>query len=321
MSTKENVMKTKRFIAVSLLLIVLLVAGLTGFSSAAAENRTKLDVLLDLPAAVQIAEQVVPLDLGEPGQVTLLDAEVFLFESTSTGQVYRIYVAVPPGYDPASKKGYPVVYSLDANWHFPIDAYGFRSLLMGGELKEVIIVGIGYDTDDDNEVAQLRAQDMLPGLNGPAFLEFIQEELIPEIEGNYNADPKDRTLAGHSYGGLFTLYALFHATDTFQRYLAMSPALWYGFDEYERVVFAYEEAYAAENKKLPVELFLSVGELEPEEQYGGLWMVSNLIEFNEVLEGRNYKGLELEMVIVEALGHAGCYPSAFTRGLVEVFFP
>jgi predicted alpha/beta superfamily hydrolase len=49
--------------------------------------------------------------------------------------------------------------------------------------------------------------------------------LIPFIESKYRAAKNDRTLMGSSYGGLFTLYAMFHETALFQRYVLTSPAL------------------------------------------------------------------------------------------------
>jgi predicted alpha/beta superfamily hydrolase len=39
------------------------------------------------------------------------------------------------------------------------------------------------------------------------FLDFIEKELVPHVEGRYPVTDF-RTLIGHSYGGLFTIYAL-----------------------------------------------------------------------------------------------------------------
>jgi predicted alpha/beta superfamily hydrolase len=63
-------------------------------------------------------------------------------------------------------------------------------------------------------VACKRLLDRLPGDakgsgEGPKFLAFLKSELIPLIEANYRADPARRILGGHSFGGLFTLYAMF----------------------------------------------------------------------------------------------------------------
>jgi predicted alpha/beta superfamily hydrolase len=124
----------------------------------------------------------------------------------------------------------------------------------------------------------------------------------------------DRTIAGASYGGLFPLYVLFHAPQTFNRYIAVSPALWWN----ERVIFEHEETFAGESADLPVKLFLSVGGLE-EGQYPVSKMVSNLREFHNRLEDRTYTGLDMEMVIFEYETHHSVIPGAFSKGLRTVF--
>ena len=296
-------MRTRRMLSGIVLLVIVLLGG---YSSAA--------------SGMEISKQGVAPDVTPAGPVTILDAEEFVFHSAITGRDYRIYIGLPPGYAERADRPpkYPVIYSLDANWHFTIDVGSSRFLNVGFEFDPTIVVGIGYPTDDRWELEELRAWDYRPGYGAEAFLRFIQEELVPYIDATYRTDKQDRTLAGHSYGGLFTLYTLFHDTKTFKRYVAMSPALWYGYEyEGQRLIFDYEAAYAAENAQLPVNLFLSVGELEPEELYG-FRMVSNLIEFYEVLASRDYEGLALEMDVIDGLGHAGCYPGAFTRGLFEV---
>ena len=312
-------MRTKRILLGSLLLLLVL---FTGYSSAIAEGSASYKMMTGVPAAVQITQLDVPPEPVTPEAATILDSEVSIFSSEITGLDYRIYVALPQGYTERedTPPKYPVVYMLDANWHFGIVTGITRALAnLSGEMGKVIIVGIGYPTDDNNEVMNLRAWDMLPGRGAEAFLEFMEEELIPHIDANYRTTKKvNRTLVGHSYGGLFTLYTLFNATDTFQKYIAMSPALWYGYEyDGQRVVFDYEEAYASVNQKLPVDLFLSVGEFEPEELWN-LWMVRNLIEFHQVMEDRAYDKLNMEMVIMEGVNHASSYPGAVTRGLLEV---
>lgn len=58
-------------------------------------------------------------------------------------------------------------------------------------------------------------------------LEFLREELIPFIEANYRADrdPSPRALTGSSFGGLFTLIALFTEPAPCGGYVAASPAV------------------------------------------------------------------------------------------------
>ncbi len=310
-------MKTRKLLLGALLLSMVL---LTGYSSVAAGDGSAV-----APIARDASEPRPARNQEPEDSVTLPDTDVRVFKSKITGRKYRIYVSLPMGYsaEAAGPEGYPVVYLLDGNWHFPTTMGIARFLSPSGELPDMIIVGIGYPTDDDAELETLRQTDLLPGVGADPFLAFIQEELMPYIDRTYLTNPQDRTLVGHSYGGLFTLYALFTATDTFQRYIALSPALFYHPDwNGQRLIFDLEEAYAGGHGALPVELFLSVGETELEELSWGnvtLWMVSNLIEFNDVLESREYEGLALEMRIVDEAFHCAALPIGVTYGLMAVF--
>ena len=56
------------------------------------------------------------------------------------------------------------------------------------------------------------------------FSNFIEAGLIPYVENNYRAT-NYRTLIGHSYGGLFTIYTLLNHPYLFSNYLAIDPSL------------------------------------------------------------------------------------------------
>jgi predicted alpha/beta superfamily hydrolase len=243
--------------------------------------------------------------------VMIPGTELRTLYSSVTSKDYTIYVALPAGYS-SSGDTYPVVYLLDGDMWFGLTTGMVPILAFEGSLPELIIVGIGYGTHDIDEWFELRERDLSSGAG--EFLRFIQEELMPYIDSNYRTDPTDRTIVGHSLGGLFTVYALFHAPETFDRYIAASPALWWD----DRVAFDYEENFARDHSELPVRLFLSVGELE-EEQFPGARMVSNLEEFHANLESRNYDGLEIEMVIMEDETHGSVISGAFSRGFRVVF--
>ena len=131
---------------------------------------------------------------------------------------------------------------------------------------------------------------------------------MSHINSNYRTDPTDSTIVGHSFGGLFALYVLFHEPDTFRRYVASSPSLWWD----KKVTFEYEREYASKHTKLPAKMFLSVGSLEGP-------MVSNVEELVRVLEQRKYVGLEWESHIFEDEGHFSVGGPAICRGISSVF--
>jgi predicted alpha/beta superfamily hydrolase len=213
---------------------------------------------------------------------------------------------------------YPVVYLLDADLWFGAVTDPTRLLHWELGLPELVIVGIGYGTswDDVDEFQRLRNIDLtptnvetIPGSGGTGeFLRFIQEDLFPFINYNYRTNPVDRTIAGLSDGALFSLYVLFHASETFNRYVAFSPhSAWD-----DRVIFQYEDGFAKESAELPAKLFLAVGSLDRD-------FASDLSEFHRRLEKRNYAGLEMGMVIMEEETHLSVFPGAFSRGLRTVF--
>jgi predicted alpha/beta superfamily hydrolase len=140
----------------------------------------------------------------------------------------------------------------------------------------------------------------------------MKEDLIPIIESDYRAASSRRILAGHSLGGLFVLYALFHNADLFQGYVASSPSIWFG----DKAIFTIEEKYWQNEHDLLANLFLSVGEKEERKESG---MVSNLVRFSALLESREYAGLTLKSQIFNDLNHCEYAAPGFVLGLKFVF--
>jgi predicted alpha/beta superfamily hydrolase len=203
---------------------------------------------------------------------------------------------------------------LDGQWDFKLLDSIYGGLYYDGFVPEMIIVGITY-SGNNPDYGALRAMDYTPVHDGffpgsgeaPKFLAFLKEELLPYIESSYRADPSQRMLMGSSFGGTFTLYALFSEPTLFGGYIAASPVVTYG----QRFAFQQEADYADSHKDLPVRLFLSVGELEDL-----AWPVK---EFMGILSQRNYAELEMETRIIEGERHASNKPEAYNRGLRFLF--
>jgi predicted alpha/beta superfamily hydrolase len=68
------------------------------------------------------------------------------------------------------------------------------------------------------------------------FLSFLSDELFPIVDEKYPTRDY-RVLIGHSYGGLFVVYALTSRPELFRAYLACSP--WFG-EVDEKVIKAVE---------------------------------------------------------------------------------
>jgi uncharacterized protein len=282
-----------------------------------------------------------PVFAAEPnivGQVTLSDTERFTLAAENIEQTFQIDVSFPLGYQVGSED-YPVVYLLDGNSMFPVVDNNLKGLQLGAEIPGIILVAIGYELENEMEAFILRTRDLVPTFdavwteemrNAPApnglpenispggadeFLNFINNELKPVINARYRVDASDQTLAGYSFGGLFSLFTLFNHPDSFDRYVIGSPSIWW----HEQVSFDYEEQYAQTHSDLAKTVFISSGGLEEPPGSEAFAMVSNAREMERRLRARGYPNLQLEYLIFDGETHMSGYGVSTNRGLKAVF--
>jgi len=197
-------------------------------------------------------------------------------ESSHVGDRFRIFVAPPMAPEPGKK--YPVLYALDGNGTYSV-AEAIRTMSLGFELPQMYVVSIGYPVDSFPETMAIRQRDLTPNAGGEleaatlggaggtadyppgggaAFLAFLREELRPMIESQFDVDPDDSIIGGASLGGLFPTWVLLTQPDSFNRYICVSPAIWWNQEE----VWQWEDAYAGQHDDLQAEAFFSAGGLE-----------------------------------------------------------
>lgn len=258
------------------------------------------------------AQENTDMDIAvPPSRVEIPNTQLLKITSSIVGQEYDLYVHLPRNYGSADQK-HPVLYLLDAQWDFPLVTAIFGQQFYDGFLPGLVIVGITWGGKNPNHDS-LRARDLtsthvatLPHSGGaPQFLAFIKQELIPFVASKYRVT-EDRTLMGSSFGGLFTLYALFNETELFQRYILTSPAL--GWDN--EGIYTFEKKWVEKKVQHPIKLFMAMGELEG---------VAGFQKFVDHLQARNYPGLSLQTRILENTGHSGTKAEGYTRGLQFVF--
>lgn len=266
---------------------------------------------------------------------TIPATKVHTITSRHVNQEYRISVALPYSYGAMADKTYPTIYLLDANWYFGMVTETTRIMERCDAFRETIVVGVGYPVDEPleeafNQVMMLRFRDLTPIVDSnfektreeatgnkvrtggaTGFLAFIESELIPLIETKYRATRGDRILAGHSLGGLFTLYVLFHRADLFRGFVVASPSLWYG----NNITFTYESTFAEQHKTLPVNVYVGVGEREQSPEHP---MVADVYQLVASMESRKYEGLALTRHIVPGCEHCASTAPQFQAGLQAV---
>ncbi|GGH18576.1 alpha/beta hydrolase-fold protein [Mucilaginibacter phyllosphaerae] len=137
-----------------------------------------------------------------------------------------LQVFVPAGYKPGSSQKYDVIYVLDGgNWNTGLINYIQHFVAGEGNMPPTIVVSIlGIDRDKDLTPTHLADWKTSGGANN--FLAFIKNEAIPYINKKYPCNG-DNTLWGHSFGGLFVMYALLNEPATFKSFIAVDPSIWW----------------------------------------------------------------------------------------------
>lgn len=210
-----------------------------------------------------------PSTTAEAAEVRLPQSRQWTQRATGSGREYAVFVAVPDG--PAPAGGYATIYVLDGNAMFLTAAEAVRAYARRRDPERdtrAIVVGIGYP--DGVDVPAARTFDLTPAVQEPrsrypaggadAFLAFIEDDLKPRIAREFAVDPRRQALMGHSFGGLFTLYALTRRPQAFQTYVGMSSSFWFGGHDLSARVAAFAQARGAE--AAPVRVLLTAGEYE-----------------------------------------------------------
>lgn len=161
----------------------------------------------------------------------------FAMYAPSVKDSFYISVSLPEDYDAAKK--YPVVYIVDGNVYYSTIAAAAKEYGSIGMLDPMIVVGVGYkdfptlDSLRDRDYTYpraLAAYEMKVSGGANEFLAFFNDQLIPYIDKHYTTSGQ-RTLAGHSLGGFFTMFVLLQhlkgVDKNFNHYIAASPSLDY----------------------------------------------------------------------------------------------
>lgn len=131
-----------------------------------------------------------------------------------------------------------------------------------------------------NEKDSLVSDDKVFG-HCEEFYQFLQNELIPQIETKYRCN-KTRSWVGHSLGGLFAFYVLFKKEPLFVNHVSLSPALWINYGN----IYEFEKCYYDFKDKPKARLYLCVGSRETFNK-----ILKGARKMNAHLEARNYQNL------------------------------
>lgn len=182
--------------------------------------------------------------------------------SQRLGETRKINIYLPEGYNASAATRFPVIYLLDGgmdeDFVHIVGLVQFNSFPWLHRMPPTIVVGITNvdrrrDLTYPTSIAADRKQYPEAG-HSDKFIDFIDKELQPYIEKNYKADGR-RTLIGESLGGLLATEILLKRPSLFDRYIIVSPSLWW--DDGSLLRYPTTDFAAAVRKKTDV--YIGVG--------------------------------------------------------------
>jgi uncharacterized protein len=261
--------------------------------------------------------------------IVIPNSEIHDFKSKINDSEYKLFIILPKNYYSNATKRYPVFYLLDGNDTATI-AWLTRSR-QHSDASEIIFVGIGYPEPLAGPPIPLPGKPAVPAAQRSAdyatynttepwsppkdkgaavFLRVIQQEIIPYIDQHYRTDPANRGLGGHSLGGLFTTYAVFHAPETFNKFWIGSPSLRWD----HSVLFKDETEFAATHHDLNALVIADVGGQESK-----TFNRDPLFEMMNQVKSRHYPHLVWKTIVLPNEDH-GTLPIAGMPQVIDFLF-
>ncbi|WIT13026.1 alpha/beta hydrolase-fold protein [Paucibacter sediminis] len=258
---------------------------------------------------------------AEPPSYQLERTEVHALRAIALQRDYQLFVSLPAGYglDPARR--YPVLFTADADYGFPL----LRSIAKrvgdhGRGLQEFILVGLSYAQGDSPTISRNRdytpaprpGQAMVYGGAEP-YRRYLAEQVLPYVAEHFRADMGQLSFLGHSYGALLGCHILLSSPSLFQRYILSSPSLWYE----DHLMFKRARARLAAQGELPAEVLLLAGALERPQgsRTEGDDIAGDIRRFETLLKAARPPGLRVQSQVIADEDHLSVAPSAYTRGL------
>jgi uncharacterized protein len=237
-----------------------------------------------------------------------------VIKSEALGEERVILVRTPPGYERDGQR-YPALYLTDGDAHLGHTASTIEFLARSGRMPEMIVVAI-TNTDRTRDLTPTNASMARPDggemkfpTSGGAdrFLKFIETELIPKIEKDYRTQPY-RVFAGHSFGGLFAIYALLTRPEIFNAYIAASPSMHWD----NQLLSRKAEEFFRGRKELNRTLYFTLA------NEGGA-MREGFDRFKGILGKNKPKGFEWDSMLMEDEDHGSVVMRSHYHGLRKIF--
>ena len=196
------------------------------------------------------------LSLSTSNPLTIGETREIKSDILNESRLLNIYL--PASYTTNSNKKYPVIYlldgSMDEDFIHIVGLVQFGSFSWVNMLPESIVVGIAnVDRKRDFTYPSTNKQDTkeLPTSGkSAAFIRFIEKELQPYIDSNFNTSTS-KTIIGQSLGGFLATEIAIKNPELFDNYIIVSPSLWW---DNESLLKVEPKSYSAKKS-----IYIAVG--------------------------------------------------------------
>ena len=226
-----------------------------------------------------------------------------------------VWIRTPQNYE-KTQGPFPVLYLADGSTYINLVASTMDLLVLDDRMPPLVIVGIA-NTDRTRDMTPSHADEKNPDgtvhadpTSGGAdhFVDFIQNELMPEIERRYRVAPY-KIFVGHSFGGLLAVHILITRPDMFQAYIAASPSLWW---DNQSTLHQAQDFFAA-HAELNKVLFFDLGN-------EGAEMDSPFNALQKTLTDKTPKDFHWKSAVYPDEDHGTSVLRGYYDGLREIFF-
>jgi predicted alpha/beta superfamily hydrolase len=221
----------------------------------------------------------------------------FSIHSVSTGDDYVIQIKTP--WDFNDTGNYTIAYVADGLIGTGKYILGVDSSWAATVPSNCIVVTIGHTGNWE----QKRRRDFIPSDAGgykdenfghaERFYAFLESELVPFINKKF-PHQKNKVFIGHSFSGLFCLYAALKGDHLFDDYFAISPSAWANDHELLKI----ENRFIQQHSDFNTSLHIYAGSLEEFNK-----VLTSTKDFLKPLEEKHYKSLRLSFEIIPWANH------------------
>ncbi|GAO43385.1 putative esterase [Flavihumibacter petaseus NBRC 106054] len=209
------------------------------------------------------------------GRKPFVLGQVREFYSTILGEKRNLNIYLPEGYGQNDSTRFPVIYLLDGSAdedfiHVAglVQYFNFPWI---NQLPPCILVGIcnvDRQRDFTSTPTYQEEKEKFPHAGGSAaFIEFLEKELKPFVQESYKTTSQ-ATLIGQSLGGLLATEILLKQPHLFNRFIIISPSLWWN----NRALLQHEFTTEQQETLTTRQVYIAVGNEGPGVMFGNTKM-------------------------------------------------